>query len=64
MNEWMDVYLDNLNTGKSLHLAGNVLNLVLRLTLSWMPKCAPLVPTPSEQLLTQVTTTPPKKTRF
>jgi len=46
MNEWMDVYLEILNTRKTLHLAANV----LKLTLSWNPKSAPLIPTSSEQL--------------
>lgn len=41
--------LNNFNTGKSLDLAGSVLSLVLRLGLSRVPKCGPLVPTPSEQ---------------
>jgi len=64
MNDWMGVYLDNLNTGKSLDLAGNVLNLVLRLALSCVPKCAPLVPTPSEQLNHTSNRHPTKKDEF
>lgn len=56
----MNEYLNNFNTGKSLDLAGSVLSLVLRLGLSRVPKCGPLVPTPSEQLQ-KITTTPPKK---